>query len=90
MHTEHPERAIPRAYQKNEKKNNKKKHTKNPKRAISRSYKKNSNTSSNKPDVKKRKRYVDDMNDFASRLFKEFGSKIRPPVSVVAEVVKTS
>ena len=30
------------------------------------------------------------MNNSASRIFKEFGNKIRPPVSVVAEVVKNS
>ena len=43
MHTENPERAILRAYQKNKK--NEKKHTKNPERAIPRSYQKNTNTS---------------------------------------------
>ena len=53
MHTENPERAIPRDLWKNKKDKNKKKHTENSERAIPRGYQKNKNTSSNKPNVKK-------------------------------------
>ena len=35
----------------------------------------------------KQNRFVDSMNDFASTLIKEFGFEIRPPVSVVTEII---
>ena len=53
MHTKNPENTIPRAYQKIEKKKNKKKHTENPEREIQRCQQKNTNTSSSKPNDKK-------------------------------------
>ena len=53
MHTEKPEKAILRAYQKSNENKNKKKHTENPERAILRSYKEKKNMSSNKADVEK-------------------------------------
>ena len=103
MHTKKPERAILRVYQKTNKNKNKKKYTEIPERAIPISYKEKKNTSSNKPDVEKllaiepdvekwsrhygRNRYVDDMNDFASRIFKEFGNIIKPPTKGKVEVV---
>ena len=40
--------------------------------------------------MKKRNRYLDDMDDFSYRIFEEFGFKVRPPASVVAEVVRNS
>ena len=85
MHTEKLERAIPRPYLKN-----KKKYTENPKRAIPRGYQKSTNTSSTKPNIEKGNRLIDSMNDFASAITKEFGFKVRSPVSVVVEVVRNS
>ena len=89
MHTVKPERAILRAYQKNMKM-----HTENPKMAIPRVYQKN--TSINKPNLipkikyEKWNRFVNSMNDFAATLSEEFWFKIRPPVSVVVEIVRNS
>ena len=87
MHTQNPERAILIACQKNDRN---KEHTENSERAILRAYQKSTNTSSNKPDMEKKKRFSNSMNDFASTLTEEFGHEIRPPDSVVAEIVRNS
>ena len=83
MHTVNPKRAIIIVCPKNNKNNNLD-------RSIPRSYREIANTSGNKPNVGKPNKYVNHMDDFASRILKEFEIKVRPPLSVVAKVITNS
>ena len=64
---------------------NQKRHTENLDREIMKGCE-----SGNKPNVGKINKYVNLMSDFASDILKEYKINVRPPLSVVAEVIKNS